>query len=513
MTQDSPIASPESDPHLSPEGLSDQLKHRSAMGGALMILSFALQLFIGVAGTAVLARLLTPQDFGYLAMVGTVLGFVVTLREFVLAPAVHKEELSHSQASGLFWLNCLASIVVAAGVALMAPVLKWFFHEPKMIPITLVMALGVLFNMLGMVHVGLLRRRMRFGAIALIEIGTSLAGAVVGVVAALLGAEYWALVYQQLAIWICQTLSYWLVCSWRPAARSDSAFHGDEGMRSMIRYGQSATASRVITYLSRNVDSVLVGRFMGAEVLGLYQKAYQWAMTPFWQIFIPMTPVAVSSLSKLQGDPDRYRVFARNTICGLFALTLPGTALLMIEADAVIRILMGNQWLDAIPIFRVLGAGAYFSVFTVAPMWLYLSEGRTGDQLQWSIISAPVTLTGVIVGLKWNAIGVASGFTIAIMLLMLPGTWFCLRKSAMRGVDYLAAIWRPTAASLGAGVVLWIMRSTFEPGWHFITQLIVHSLIYSLLYAIFWLTLPGGWATWKAFLRHFQEIRRGVAAA
>jgi PST family polysaccharide transporter len=143
MTQDSPIPSSETDLQWSAEELRDGLKGRSASSGAVMIVSQALQLLVWVGGTAVLARILTPTDFGYLAMVATLLGLVATFREFLLVPVVQRQDLSHEQASGLFWLNCLAGIASAAGVAILAPVLAWFFREPIVQAMTLAMAAQV----------------------------------------------------------------------------------------------------------------------------------------------------------------------------------------------------------------------------------------------------------------------------------------------------------------------------------------------------------------------------------
>lgn len=276
----------------------------------------------------------------------------------------------------------------------------------------------------------------------------------------------------------------------------------------MLRYGQSATASRMINYASRNVDSVLVGHFMGAAILGLYQKAYQWAMMPFWQIFIPMTPVAVASLSRLQNDADRYRVYARTSLLALFAMTLPGTTVLMIEADAVVRILMGPGWEESVPLLRVLCIGGYFSTLTVVPQWVFLAEGRTTEQFRWAIASAPVTILGVTIGLKWRAMGVACGFSIATGLLAVPAIWYCLRRSPITIGDFIESFWRPAASSILAGVSLWLMKSFMALDWPVVADLILHSTIYCLMYLICWLALPGGWSNGREFLRHFHEFRR-----
>ena len=433
-------------------------------------------------------------------MVATFVTFVLTLREFLLTPAIYKQQLTHEQASGLFWINCLASITVAALVASMAPVLAWFFDEPRLLAMTLVMSGGVLLNMLGMMHVGLLHRQMQFGAVTVIEIGAITVGVVVGVVAALLGAEYWALVYQQLAIWVWQSAAAWWLCKWRPARRARLGVRPRRRGALDARIREERGGLALIGYVGRNTDTVLVGYMFGAPVLGLYQKAYQWAMMPFWQIYIPMHFVAVSSFSRLQEDPQRYRLYVRTTLLGVFALTLPAIALLMVEADGVVLLLFGGQWTGAISLLRVLSVGTYFSAFALALNWLYLSEGRTAEQLRWAMISAPLTIVAVVVGMPWGAIGVARGFTMAAILLAGPAVWHCLRRSPVTGADFRdATSAHAAAASLASASLLWLLRRPIGTLPDMLQQVLVHGMIFAALYITFWLVLPGGRAELVGF--------------
>jgi PST family polysaccharide transporter len=494
------------DGHLRVDDVTADLKSRSARSGVLMIVSHAIQLGIGIAGTAVLARLLRPQDFGYLAMVMTLISFVATIRDMGLpVAAVQKQELTSEQASGLFWINGLMSMVTAAIVAAGAPLLAWFYGEPKLVNMTLVMAIGIFVSSLTMVHIGLMRRQMKFGAITALEIGAMLFGAVVGIVSALLGAGYWALVYQQVAIYVWQSGSAWVMCRWRPRRRSPSDIVADPALRSMLRYGRDVTASRLLGKIGRNLDGVLVGYFTDATTLGLYQKAYHWSVTPFNQIYSPLLVVAVASFSRLQNDHARYRLYAHTTLLGLFALTLPGMALLFVEADGIILLLLGRQWTDAIPIFRVLTIAAFFGSFTLVTKWLFLSEGRTGEQLRWSALAAPTMVVGVAMGIRWGAIGVAWGFAAASALLAAPGVWYCLRRSPFGLSDYVSAVWRPAVASVVAAVLLWLVRAHLPQAPYLIIRVAINSAIYGVFYASCWLMLPGAWAEVSRIVRQWRR--------
>jgi PST family polysaccharide transporter len=260
----------------------------------------------------------------------------------------------------------------------------------------------------------------------------------------------------------------------------------------MLHYGKNVTAARIITYVARNIDSVAVGYFTGPRVLGLYQKAYQWATLPFWQIYNPLMPVAVSSFSRLQDDSERYRLYVRTTLLGLFSATFPATALLFLTAEQVILLLLGQQWTDAVPFFKVLCVGSYFGCLGLVTRLLYLSEGRTREYLQWAMISAPATIVGVAVGLPWGAIGVASGFSAGLIVMSVPGVWYCLRRSPLRAGDFIAGIWRPGVASLVAAGLLVVLRLFMPPMHSVVAQLGVDAALYLLLYAGCWLALPRG---------------------
>lgn len=508
MNVSGPISNAAAHQHLRVDELQENLRHSSTRGGALMIASHALQFVIGVTGTAILARILRPADFGYLAMVATLTNFVATFRDLGLPmAAVQKQELSHEQASALFWVNVLTSFAVAAFVAACALPLAWFYSEPKLVAITLVMAGGILVSSLGTVHAGLLRRRMNFAAVAAVEITAMFVGLCVGVGAAMAGTGYWALIFQQVSIYLTQTVMALLLCRWRPASRSGAATLADPEFRSMLRYGRNESAGRILTYAGRNTDSVLVGYFSGPAILGLYQKAYQWSITPFYQIFGPLMPVAVSSFSRLQDDPGRYRLYVRTAMLGLFSATLPATALLIIAAEPVVLLLLGRQWVDAIPLFRILSAGAYFTTFALVSRWLYLAEGRTGEQLAWAMISAPLTILGVVAGLPWGAIGVATGFAVITSMLAIPGLLFCLRRSPIEWRDFVSAAWRPSIASIVAAVVTlgvhhYLVPDRARPVMHFSVQVATYLISYVAL----WVALPRGRAEAGGVLKHLRLL-------
>ncbi|MCH7559555.1 MAG: lipopolysaccharide biosynthesis protein [Planctomycetes bacterium] len=281
---------------------------------------------------AVLARLLTPGDFGLIAMVTVVTGFVALFKDMGLSMAtVQKAHINHAQVSTLFWINMAISAVIMALTALIAPGVAWFYHEPRLTWITLAMAAAFIFGGLTIQHQALLRRQMRFGTLTLIEVVSMLVGAAMAIIFAWYGAGYWALVVMQLGIAITTAVGVWFVSGWRPGLPVRGS-----GVRPMLTFGGYLTAFSFVNYLGGSAPSVLLGRFCGDHVLGLYSKAYSLLLLPIKQINGPVSLVGMPALSRLQKDPVQYRRYYSKIVSLVLLLTMPMAVLLFVTADDVI---------------------------------------------------------------------------------------------------------------------------------------------------------------------------------
>ena len=223
------------------EYLKTDLKGRSVRGGAVTMAAQGVTFFIRMGSTMVLARLLTPQDFGLIAMVTAVTGFVVMFKDMGLSMAtVQKAEINHGQISTLFWINVVLSLGVMLVTAALAPAIAWFYGEPRLTWITLALAGAFVFGGLTVQHQALLRRSMRFGTLALIGIIGMLVGIVAAIIAAWYGAGYWALVIMQLSGAIAGAIAVWVACGWRPSLPVRCS-----GVREMLAFGGNLTGFNI----------------------------------------------------------------------------------------------------------------------------------------------------------------------------------------------------------------------------------------------------------------------------
>ena len=247
------------DKYFRTDHLRQNLGGRTARGGVLAITSQALKFVITIGATSIMARLLSPYDYGLIGMVAFVTAFLSTYKDLGLSAAtIQRPEITSNQISTLFWINLALSFGITLITIAIAPIVAWFYGEPKLTAITVVTAFGFLLSGLTVQHDALLRRQMRYGALTAIALISLITGYVVGIYMAARGFSYWALVGSQLAVAATSTLSTLILCRWVPGLPKR-----DTGARSMLRFGGNLTGFATINFFARNLDNLLIGRVWG----------------------------------------------------------------------------------------------------------------------------------------------------------------------------------------------------------------------------------------------------------
>src|SRR5262249_15947351 len=209
-----------------------------------------------VLSTMILARLLTPRDFGLVAMVTTIIGFFRIFNEAGLSTAtVQCDGITHAQVSNLFWTNVTVGATISLILAVGAPVIASFYREPRLISITLALSITFLFTPATVQHMAILKGQMRFKMLALIQVSSVAAGILTGIVMALLKFGYWSLVGMQIATPLTAFFLTWTVSSWRPQLPVRKT-----GTRSLLNFGANLTGSTFLWSLARGSDGLLIGR-------------------------------------------------------------------------------------------------------------------------------------------------------------------------------------------------------------------------------------------------------------
>ncbi|HEY4343346.1 MAG TPA: lipopolysaccharide biosynthesis protein [Parvibaculum sp.] len=425
---------PKRDPaeHFRTEHLVDDIAGRSIRGGAVTVGAQILKIVMQFGVTIVLARLLKPEAFGLVAMVAVVLTFLETFKDLGLSAAtVQREIITHQEVSTLFWVNAALGLVAALLMIPLAPLLAWFYGEPELVGITLALGFGFALSGLSTQHLALLRRQMRFSVLASIQMGAEIIGMAAALIAAYQGMGYWALILQRLVWAACMALGGWLFCGWRPGWPGKLS-----EVHSLLGFGGYVTGSNLANLLVRNMDQVLIGWYWGATPLGLYDRAYKILLLPINNLNAPLFSVAMPALSRLAGEPERYRRTYLGMVEKLSMVTMPCAALLVAAPDLVVRLLFGPQWVAATPIVGWLGLAALYQPISYTCSWLFMTQNRTAEMFRWGLISSGLLAVSIVVGLPFGAEGVAASFAVSGIVIRMPALfWAVGREGPVRSLD------------------------------------------------------------------------------
>ncbi len=402
--------------HFRTDHLLSNLKDRTVSNGLITGLAQGVQFFLNLGSIIVLARLLAPEDFGLVAMVTTVTGFLRIFNDAGLSAAtVQREEITHSQVSNLFWTNVVLGGTMTLVLAASAPAVAWFYREPRLIGVTLVLSITFLLTSSAVQHLALLKRQMRFKTIAFIQIISMAGGVAVGVGMAWFNFGYWALVGMQLSTPVVAFLLTWGASGWRPQLPMRG-----RGTRSLLRFGVNLTASSFIWSLARGSDGLLIGRFYGSASLGLYSRAAALMARPVEQFMTPLEAVMVPTLCRLQGQPERYRRIVLQVYEVVAVTSFVFTGVLLALTHALTLVVLGPKWEQAAPIFAGFTLLALYIPLASVSTWLLTSQGRGGDFLVLSSIGSLVAVGSFCTGLPFGPAGVAIAYSATCLFICLP---------------------------------------------------------------------------------------------
>ena len=279
----------------------DSMHNRIRSGLAWKVASQVFRQLSRVAVVVILARLLTPEEYGLAAMVLVFSALVLIFADLALGAAlVQREELNEADRSTVFWTSAaMGTLFMLLGIAASWPIAA-FYGEPEVQPLFALLSVSFLVTALGTTQSALLNREMQFRSLELRMMAGTLVGGTAGIVVAAAGGGAWAIIVQQLAIAVTSTLLLWAFSPWRP--RFTYSLHS---LRSLGGFSLNVFGTRVLFYANRNLDNMLIGRFLGASALGAYAIAYNVMLMPLARIAQPIVEVLFPAMSRIQDDRRR----------------------------------------------------------------------------------------------------------------------------------------------------------------------------------------------------------------
>jgi O-antigen/teichoic acid export membrane protein len=483
------------------------LKEKTIRGGFARLLAQAANFILRLGSLMVLARLLTPKDFGLVGMVTAFTGVLILFRDFGLSSAaIQRATVTQEQLSTLFWINLSVGVVLALLSVALAPAIAAFYHEPRLIGITAVLGLGFLFNAAGVQHSALLQREMRFTAMAVINTIALIIGTALAIGGARAGAGYWALVIMTVIMPLVSTLGFWLATAWIPGAPRKKS-----GIRSMVRFGGAVTLNGLVAYIATNCDKILLGRFWGVDALGLYGRAYQLVNIPTDNLNQAAGEVAFSALSRLQDDAQRLRNYFLKGYSLVLALTVPITIACALFTNDITLVILGKKWVATAPILRLLAPTIL--VFAVAnPLfWLLSSLGLVKRSVKMSFVIAPVMIGSYLIGLPYGPRGVALAYSAGMLLWIFPLIAWAVHGTVVSVKDILLAVFRPLASSVVAGIAAFGVHSLCGQLFPSPVRLVLECAVLLVVFAAMLLFATGQKSLYLDLLRGLRNSSRDSA--
>jgi PST family polysaccharide transporter len=426
---------------------ADALRRTAIRGAGAAIAGQMANFILSLASVVILARLLTPADFGIVTMATTV-GLV--FRSFGLngftEVILQREDMTDALASNLFWIQLGIGMLLAVAFAASGPLMALFYHNPAVAGVASGMSAMIALGCLGWIHLGLLQRAMYFKAAAIINFAGQAVFTTVSIMAALGGWRYWSLVFGIVAQSAATAAGAWWMCRWIP-----SWPRRVKGTGAGVKFAMSVYSHYAFAYLTNNTDNLLVGWRFGAQALGFYKKAFDLFVLPQSQLLNPMSAVVLRTLSRVNEDRQLFRRYYLRTISVLALIGMGMGAEFALVGRDLIRVILGPEWSEAGRIFTLFGPGIGVMLLYATHGWIHLSIGRPTRWLYWGLIEFGCTVSLFLVGLHWGPSGVALAWTVALFLLMFPGLWYAGKPIELGIGAILAAIWKFFFASICAG--------------------------------------------------------------
>lgn len=410
------------------------LSLRGARGGGLVLLGSGASFAIQILSLLVLSRILSPSDFGIVAMVTIFVALGNLLRDFGLPLAgLQEQSLTRQQASNLFWMSVAVAAICSILLTASTPALVALFHEPRLALIVPSLAIAVFLGGLSSQLQVQLARRMQFGPLVASDVIGQVVALAVAIAMALAGTGYWALVAQSLTAASLTLLYRWIASRWIPLAPR----RGHDTLR-LFKTGATYGVAQLLTFAQSNVATLLIGAQLGATQLGYYNRAYQLLTAPAGRFLDPLTQVVVTTLNRAKTagrDPDallhKIQFGVGTLIVWIFAVTA-GTA------PGLVPLMLGDQWVPAVPVFQVLAVGGAVWVFNHVSYWAFIVKEKPRSLLTYNFVSKPIAIAGIYVGSQFGLVGVAWGYAAAMAFSWPLNLFWLARTAGLPATPFLA---------------------------------------------------------------------------
>ena len=409
----------------------------------------------------ILARLLSPDAFGLIAMIMVFSGFANIFREMGFGAAlIQKQDTTSEHHSSIFWLNLATGFFLTLLFIALSPVIANFYSEPLLIPVIILVSLNFLIGSVSVVQSSLLKKRLEFKRLALVELVTLLVSGAVGITLALLGFGVWSLAWQGVIATCITVILIWGISDWRPAMSFKWT-----AIRDLLGFSMNLIGFSMLNYWARNADNLLIGRFIGTSALGIYSRAYSFMLLPLKMVSRTIARVMFPAFSSIQKDKPRVAKIYLRVTTTIALITFPLMTGLWVVTEHLVLALFGSQWASMIPIIKIFAVIGMVQSIVSLNGNLYRSQGRTDLQFKVGLVQSILTVAAFVIGLRWGTVGVAYAYGVYNLLATYPSISIATALVKLRFVTIIRNLLGISICAAVMGVAVWLCGLWLPGNW------------------------------------------------
>lgn len=463
---------------------SQDIKRKSVKGGLYSSFGKVVSFILNMGSTVILARLLTPEVYGLVGIVGAFFTFFMLFNDLGFGLSIiQKKNIQNEEIATIVWFNIIVSSIYSFIMFLSSWMIADFYGEQRLVSMIQVFSLIFIFGGISSIHQAILSRQMRFKYIAIINILSTVISVIISVSMALNDFSYWALIIPMLINVLSVSILMIIIVDWFPRPTLSMYW-----IKEHFSFGKDITLFNFINYFTRNLDTLLIGKFYDATVLGLYNKAYQLLMLPITQLRGPIYSVGTPALSSLRSNPIEYEKYFMKLVLILTLLSAIVVSWMWLNSYELIMILLGEQWTEAAFLFKTLALSALIQPVEGLLGLLLITMGLTKKYVQYGFINFTIMCTSFIFGIQYDISTFVIIYVIANYITFLVASLFILPSSPIDTLKFFKAIIHSNIFFFtGAMLIKWIVGDDSS---EIVELVVLKTLLYFFLVLIFFLIFP-----------------------
>lgn len=396
--------------------------------------------------------MLTPEDFGLFVIPLVVISLVRILQDFgFTALVVRSNELSYREVSSIFWFVGISGLFFAGLVFFISPLVSSWTQEPSSAEINRYLSITVIFTGLYAVQESIIRKRLDFKRLFIVNSFSGILSSVAGIMAAISGMGFHSLTLKYILMVFIMMLGFQYYSDWRPGL-----FFDTKGLKKNLDYHLPISGEQILNFAQRNIDNILISRFLGTVSMGLYDRAYRILMFPLQQISNSFGKVMLPAFSRIQHDRLKIGHYYL-MVCRFVALvSYPVMIGIFCTAPYFVRVVFGHQWLEIIPLVKVFSILGLFQSIGTLSIPVFQSTGDTSLSFRLSLFSKTLMLISISIGVLYykNITAVAACYLCASLIAFIPESLYVCKSVSITVSKFIFNLLPFFASAVIMGLVI-----------------------------------------------------------